>query len=265
MNIFLHEVKTYRKSTIIWTVSLILVVGFFMALYPAIANDADQFKKLLEGYPPAVRKAVGVSIDSITSLLGFYSYVFMYIVLCGSIQAMNLGISIIAKEVQEKTADFLFTKPVTRTTIMTAKLLAAFCSLLITNVFYSVAASIIATKVSKEAVDMKVFLLITITAFFVELMFMALGVIVSVIARKIKAVLPLSLSIVFGFFILNMFGSVIGEKAIRYFTPFKYYDTAYIIKHSAYEAIFIIIEVLFIIAAITASYRIYTKKDIHAV
>src|SRR5881392_3004815 len=118
MNIFLHEVKIYRKSTIIWTVSLILVVGFFMALYPAIANDAEQFNKLLEGYPPAVRKAVGVSIDSITSLLGFYSYVFMYIVLCGSIQAMNLGISIISKEVQEKTADFLFTKPVTRTAIM---------------------------------------------------------------------------------------------------------------------------------------------------
>jgi ABC-2 type transport system permease protein len=265
MNIFLHEVKAYRKSTIIWTVSLIVVVGFFMSLYPAIAHDADQFKKLLEGYPEAVRKAVGVSIDSITSLLGFYSYVFIYIVLCGSIQAMNLGLSIFSKEVQEKTADFLFTKPVTRTAIMTAKLLAAVCSLILTNVVYIVAASIIALSVSKEPIDMKVLLLISMSAFFVELMFMAFGVVVAVIARRIKTVLPLSLSIVFGFFILNMFGSIIGEKAIRYLTPFKYYDTAYIIKHAAYEPSFIIIEVIFIIVAIVSSYFIYAKKDIHAV
>src|SRR6476646_2769568 len=119
MNIFLHELRTYRKSTIIWTASLILVVGFFMSLYPAIAHDANQFKTLLEGYPPAVIKAVGVSLDSITSLLGFYSYVFTYIVLCGSSQAMNLGLSLSSQEVREKAADFLFTRPVKRTAIMT--------------------------------------------------------------------------------------------------------------------------------------------------
>lgn len=265
MNMFLHELKTYRKSTLIWTVSVILLVGFFMSLFPAISHDADQFKKLLEGYPSAVRKAIGVSIGSITSLLGFYSYCFLYVVLCGSIQAMNLGIGIIAKEVQDKTADFLFTKPVTRTTVMTAKLLAALSSLLITNVIYLVAAGLISYNVSNKSLDIKNFLLISLTAFYIEIMFMALGVIIAVIARKIKSVLPLSLSIVFGFFILSMFGSVIGEKTVRYLTPFQYYETSYILKHGHYENAFIIIEVIFVILAIAASYLIYTKKDIHAV
>jgi ABC-2 type transport system permease protein len=262
---FLHELKAYRKSTMIWTAAVILLVGFFMSLFPAISHDADQFKKLLEGYPPAVRKAIGVSIGSITSLLGFYSYCFLYVVLCGSIQAMNLGIGIIAKEVQDKTADFLFTKPVTRTTVMTAKLLAAFSSLFITNVIYLVAAGLISYNVSNGLFDIKNFLLISLTAFYVEIMFFSLGVIVAVIARKIKSVLPLSLSIVFGFFILSMFGSVIGEKSVRYLTPFQYYDTSYILKHGHYEGAFIIIEVIFVILVIAASYLIYTKKDIHAV
>lgn len=265
MNMFLHELKAYRKSTMIWTVAVILLVGFFMSLFPAISHDADQFKKLLEGYPPAVRKAIGVSIGSITSLLGFYSYCFLYVVLCGSIQAMNLGIGIIAKEVQDKTADFLFTKPVTRVTVMTAKLLAAFGSILITNLIYILAAGLISHAVSNGSFDSKNFLLISLTAFYVEIMFMALGVIVAVIARKIKSVLPLSLSIVFGFFILSMFGSVIGEKTVRYLTPFQYYDTSYILKHGHYESVFIIIEVIFVILAIAISYLIYTKKDIHAV
>jgi ABC-2 type transport system permease protein len=265
MNMFLHELKAYRKSTFIWTLSLVLVVIFFLSIFPGFTKDVTDFKKLLEGYPEGVRKALGISIDTISSLLGFYSYVFGYIVLCGSIQAMNLGTSIVSKEVREKTADFLLTKPVTRTQIMTAKLLAAVTSLVFTNIIYVVAASIMASAVSKESFDMKIFILISLTAFFVELMFMALGVFVPVIVPKIKSVLPLSLSIVFGFFIINMFGSVIGEKTLRYITPFKYYDSAYIMKNSAYEASFVIIELVFIIGVTFASYIIYLKKDIHAV
>jgi ABC-2 type transport system permease protein len=70
---------------------------------------------------------------------------------------------------------------------------------------------------------------------------------------------------VFAFFITSMFESVIGEKAIRYITPFKYYDSAYIIKHSSYEASFLLLEAAFILIAISSSYVIYVKKDIHAV
>jgi ABC-2 type transport system permease protein len=265
MNIFLHELKANRKSTIIWTLSLVVVVIFFMTLFPSITKDAAGFKKVLENYPEGVRKALGVSIDSITSLLGFYSYVFTYVVLCGAIQAMNLGTSILSKEVREKTADFLLTKPVTRKQIVTAKLLAAFVSLVLTNIVFVIGSIITVKAVSDKSFDMKTFLLISLTAFYVECMFLALGILISVIVPKIKSVLPISLGTVFGFFILNMVGSVIGEKAIRYLTPFKYYDYAYIIKHNSYETAYIMIELLFIAAAIAASYIIYSKKDIHAV
>lgn len=265
MNMFVHELKAYRKSTLIWTVSMVLMVIFFLSLFPAIANDAAQFKKLLESYPAGIRKAFGISIDSVTSLLGFYSYVFGYVVLCGAIQAMNLGTSILSKEVREKTADFLLTKPVTRSQVLTAKLLASFVSLLITNVIYLAAASMMASFVSEQTVAWEVFILISITAFLVELMFLILGILVSAFVSRIKTVLPLSLSVVFGFFILNMFSSVIGDKALRYMTPFKYYDTAYIISHSRYEPRFILVETAFILAAVAASYAIYVKKDIHSV
>ncbi|OIK16022.1 ABC transporter permease [Bacillus sp. MUM 116] len=265
MNIFLHELKAYRKSTMIWTLSLSALIVFFLSMFPGLTQDADQFKKLLENYPETVRKALGVSIDSITSLLGFYSYGFTNVVLCGSIQAMNLGTSILSKEVREKTADFLLTKPVTRKQIVTAKLLAVIISLVMTNVIYMVIAFIAASAVSEKSFDFNTFLLISLSALLIELMFVALGVLISVSVPKIKSVLPISLGTVFGFYILNMLGSVIGEKSIRYLTPFKYYEASYIIKHSSYDAAFIIIEIVFILAAIAVSYVIYSKKDIHAV
>ena len=82
---------------------------------------------------------------------------------------------------------------------------------------------------------------------------------------KIKSVLPISLGTVFAFFIIGMLASTTGDDAMRYITPFKYFDTSYIIKNSSYEASFIIIEIVFIIVAITASYFVYCKKDVHAV
>lgn len=263
MNIFLHELKAYRKSTIIWTCSLTTLVILFLSMYPAIAKDAEDFQKILDNYPAAVIKALGFS--NFFSLLGFYSATLTYVLLSGSIQAMNLGTSIISKEVRDKTADFLLTKPVSRSQIMTAKLLAVLTSLVITNVIYIAAASLMASTIQAEPINYILFFMLSITVFFVQLMFMSLGVIVSVLVPKIKSVLPISMGTVFSFFIISMLSSSIGDTTTRFITPFKYFDLMYIINNSAYEAPYIIIEILFIVTTITASYIIYSKKDIHAV
>lgn len=264
MNIFIHELKAYRKSTIIWSVSLVAIAVIMLSMFPAINKDAEGFKKLLGAYPPAFTKAMGLSIDSITSFLGFYSSLtLLYVLLCGAIQAMNLGTSILSKEIREKTADFLLTKPVKRITIITAKVLAAVVSLIYSNIIYIICASIMAEIIKNTSFDYKIFFMLSLTLFFVQLMFLSLGIIVSVIVPKIKSVLTVSLSTVFGFFIIGMFSSVIGVDKTRYITPFKYYDSAYIIKNSIYESKFIIIEIIFIIVTLAVSYFIYSKKDIH--
>ena len=122
MNIFLHELKAYRKSTIIWACSMSVVAVLFLVMYIGVSKDAEGFKAALQGYPEPIRKALGLSLEIATTMLGFYSFMFGYIILCGAIQAMNLGTSIVSKEVRDKTADFLMTKPVSRKQILTAKL-----------------------------------------------------------------------------------------------------------------------------------------------
>jgi ABC-2 type transport system permease protein len=266
MNMFLHELRACRKSMIVWTITLIAIGAFYLSLFPAIYSHKDEFIAAVKGYG-VYGKMIGFQIDYVTSFLGFYSFTFVYVLLCGAIQAMNLGTAIVSKEIREKTADFLLTKPVTRFNIITAKILAVLTSLIITNVIYLVAMSFVAPIVSKnsEAYSYKAFFLISFTLFFVQLMFMAIGIFISVIAKKIKSVLTVSLSVVFGFFIISMFGSVIGDNAVRYITPFKYFDSIYIINHKAYESSYVITGIVVMIIAIVASYYIYIKKDIHAV
>jgi ABC-2 type transport system permease protein len=265
MNIFFHELKAYRKSTFIWSVSLVLIIVLFMSFYPAFAKDAEDFKKIMEGYPEAIRNAIGFNLGNFFTILGFYCFPLSFITLCGAIQGMNLGTSIVSKEVREKTADFLLTKPVTRTTVLTAKLMAAFASIVITNIVYLAVTIFIAFQVKTDDFSLKILIMLSLTMFFIQLIFLALGIVISVIVPKIKSVLTVSLATVFAFYFLGMFSSTTGEEAKRYISPFKYFDTAYIIKHASYEASFLIVGAVIIILAITASYFVYVKKDIHAV
>jgi len=265
MNIFFHELKAYRKSTIIWSVSLVMIIVLFMSFYPSFARDADEFKKIMEGYPEAIRNALGFNLGNFFTILGFYCFPLSFITLCGAIQAMNLGTSIVSKEVREKTADFLLTKPVTRTTVLTSKLLAAVISIVITNIVYIAAASMMAFQVKTDDFSFKVFVMLSLTMFFIQLIFLAVGIIISVIVPRIKSVLTVSLATVFAFYFIGMLSSASGEDAKRYLSPFKYFDTAYIIKHSGFETSFLIAGAVVMILAIAASYFVYTKKDIHAV
>ncbi|MEH7349189.1 ABC transporter permease subunit [Gottfriedia acidiceleris] len=265
MNIFLHELKAYRKSTFIWTASLMAIVVFFLSLFPAIAKDYAEFSKVLEGYPAGVRKALGLEIESFGNILGFYSYVFIYISLCGAIQAMILGTSIISKEVREKTADFLLTKPVTRTKVMTSKIFAGIVSLAITNIFYLVATIIMAEYVKTADYSSKSIILLSVSLFITQILFFGIGILISVVFPKIKAVLSISLAIVFGFFVVGMVVATDESNAKRFLSPFKYFEPKYIIAHSKFESQFLTLSIGIIIVSIIASYVIYKKRDVHAV
>jgi len=261
----MHEMRANRKSTIIWSISLILLTILFMSMYTAFSKDAEEFINVMSNYPEPVRRAFGINLDDFFSILGFYSYPLSIITLCGAIQAMNLGTGIVSKEVREKTADFLLTKPVTRTAILTAKVLAAFFSLVITFVLFFAAAVLMANAVKTDDFSLKIFFLLSLTVLLVQLIFMAIGIMVSVIARKLKSVLAVSLPIVFAFYFVGMFFDTTEEEAKRYISPFKYFDTAYIMKHAGLEAPFLLAGAMIVILAIAASYFVYSKKDIHAV
>lgn len=264
MNIFLHELKAYRKSTIIWSLSMYVLAIMYILIFKGLGEDIEAFRVFISNMPEAAKKLLSVYEDMISTLEGFYSIVLPFVVLCGAIQAMNIGISIVSKEVRDKTADFLMTKPVSRERVLTFKILAAFSLLVVTNIIYLVL-TVLSTSAIVADYNLKLFLILSLTLFFVQLIFMALGIIVSVMSGKIKSVISISLSTVFGLYIVGSLGSIIGEDKVRYISPFRYFDTAYILRNAEYEASYVIVGCIFVIAAIVGSYLVYKKKDIHAV
>lgn len=266
MNVFRYELKSLRKSTMIWTLSIIALAALYLSMYQSIAKDAEDFKDLLSGYPASIRAILGINLEYITTLLGFYAFIFSFIIICGAIQAMILGVSILSKESRERTADFLLVKPVSRSSIVSAKLFAAFTSIAITNILFISSTVLMANMAKTENFDIKLFLMINLTMFFVQVIFVAIGMVVSVFFKKIKNVLPISLSFVFGFYFVGAFlVTDNSDKVERIFSPFKYFDIFYIINNAKYEAFYMVIGAAIVVVSIAISYLIYNKKDIHAV
>lgn len=266
MNMYLHELKSMRKSAIIWTCALIELAALYISIYHEMANDAEDFKELLSGYPATVRSMLGIDINYITSFLGFYSMIFSFITLCGAIQAMNLGVPILSKESRERTADFLLVKPVSRSAIVSAKLLAALTVMLATDIVFYAALYLMVNAVEIVNYSVKLFFMVNLTLLFVQLIFLSIGMVISVFFKKIKNVLLISLGTVFGFYIVGALIATDKNNDIeRFLSPFKYFDSTYIIKNSEYEVPYLIAGAAVIIVAIIVSYIIYTKKDINAV
>lgn len=264
MNIYRYELKSLWKSTLIWICCLLGLAALFLSIYPSMAEDAEGFRKIISNYPESVRAMLGINLDYITSILGFYSMIFSFIVLAGAIQAMNLGLSMLTKETRERTSDFLLVKPITRSTIVTAKLCAALTLILVTNIAFCSVSALIANSVKIDDFDGKRFLLINLTLFFLQLIFLAFGMMISVFFGKLKAVLPVSLGLVIGIYLVGALFTVDKEDAVRFLSPFRYFDITYIIDHATYEGIFVVTGAAIVVVSIITGYLVYIRKDIHA-
>lgn len=263
MNIYWHELRTHKQSLIIWALSLSLISLLFIAVYPAYSKDVDAIKQVFNSYPPALIKAFSINLDIFFSFLGFYSYILTYIVLAGAIQSLNLGISTIAKENSDKTVDFLLAKPISRNKVISQKLLASLTILAITNIVFLVS-TFIGAELVTNTLNTKTFIVLGTSLFLVQLIFLALGMVISVSVKKVKTIVAISLPIVFGFYIIGALESIFNTKILQYFVPLKYFDPSYAIANRSFEPKYLVITAILVIVGVSVSYIIFNKKDISA-
>ena len=265
-NIFLHELRIRRKSVLVWSLATAALIGFFFSIFPSFAEQAELTQELLKKFPPELLAAFGMNQLDMAAITGFFAFLFIFVQLCLAIQAGNYGFGLISIEENERTADFLLTRPVSRAQVLTSKLLAAFASLTITNlVIWAVSFAAIEAFRGERSYDTGVILLLLASIAIFQLLFLAIGVLVSVLVKRIRSVTPYSLGLGFGMYTLSAFSGVFGDIKLEYITPFKHFDTAYIIQNRAFNTPFLLADVAIIGMCIALTYVLYIRRDIHAV
>ncbi|NIM93539.1 MAG: ABC transporter permease subunit [Anaerolineales bacterium] len=264
MNIYLHEFKMSLRSVITWSIALIVMIFFFTSIYSGFAEEAEILNQTLEKFPREFLMAFGMDGMDMSTVLGFFALIFLFCQLCVSIQAANYGFSLVSVEEREMTADFLLPKPVGRTKIMSSKLLSAITGLAITNLVVWIS-SFVFINIYRDGrpyeVETLALLLLTVTFF--QLFFLTVSLLISMLPKKIRSVTPFSMAMVFGLYILNAFGGMIGDDKLSYITPFRHFNPNYIIRNGSYEMPLALISVSLIVVSLVGSYLLYTRRDIH--
>jgi ABC-2 type transport system permease protein len=263
MNIYMHEFKSNLKSVIIWSVAIAFLIFVFMAMFTSFAVDAELMAEMMDQFPEELLMAFGMTDLDMSTILGFYALAFGICQLCLAIQAANYGFSLVSVEEREMTADFLLAKPIGRTKILTTKLLSAISGLMVTNIVVWIS-SFIFINIYKggQEYDSKALLLLFVSIVFLQLVFLSLGILISLLVKRVRNVTPFSMGLAFGMYILNAFGGMLGDDKLEIITPFKHFDPNYIIKNAAYDFPIVMISFTFIIVSIAGSYLLYTRRNI---
>jgi len=72
------------------------------------------------------------------------------------------------------------------------------------------------------------------------------------------------MALVFGLYVLNAFGGMIGEDKLEILSLFKHFEPNYILKHGAFDLPLEWISVAAIVISIVGSYVLYSKRNIRS-
>ena len=262
MNIYKHEFKTGLRPALIWSASITVLLFVFMSISTIFSSNAALLSEMLSNFPEELLIAFGMNNMDFGSVLGFFGLMFLFCQICLAIQAANYGFGLVSIEENEFTADFLLAKPVSRPQIMTAKLLAALTNLTITNaVVWACSFATLAIFNSDRTYELKPLLILLAGILPFQLVFLSVGLVISLLVRRVRNVVPFSMGLVFGLYILNVFGDMIGEKSLEVISPFQHFDSNYILANSAYPAL-VWISAAAIALSLAGSYFLYARRNI---
>jgi ABC-2 type transport system permease protein len=261
---FKRELKLNFKSFLIWT---LILLGMFLAVflvYPYImtSENVDMLNEMMKVFPPEVLKAFNMDISEIDTAFGWLKTEgFIFVLLISGIFSGILGSNIVLKEESDKTIEYLHNLPITRTKIVTNKVLCALTyiisMILVLGIFNYIGLSL------SGDFNQKQYILLSISPLFSALVTFSLCLFISTFTHKTKKTMGISLGIVFASYFLQIL-SELSDKVefLKYISTFTLADTRNIISNNTINPLCIIISILLTIFLIILSIYKYNKKEL---
>ena len=263
MNIFSRELRANLRSFLVWGFIVVLFVVLGVSKFSAYYHNPDMLA-MLDQLPPAVLSLLNVEAFNLTTVSGFFGLMFSYYALLLGVAAAMWGSDIISKEQRDKTIEFSLTLPVTRRRLVTAKALAAlvncFALLLITWVVSLASAA----AYQPDAAFFKFLALSMLALFFIQLIFLAIGVLLGCAMKRYRMASAAALFVLLGTYFLSVVVTLDKNlDFLKYLSPFKYFDAATLLHQSRFDLIFVGLSLAIILASMAAAYRVYDRRDLY--
>ena len=261
---FKRELKLNFKSFLIWT---LILIGLFLVVYlvyPYImtGENVEMLNEMMKVFPPEILKAFNMDISEIDTAYGWLKTEgFVFVLLITGIFSGILGSNIVLKEENDKTIEYLHNLPITRTKIVSSKILCALTyiisMILILGIFNYIGLSISGTFNRKQ------YLLLAISPLFPSLITFSICLFISTFTHKTKKTMGISLGIVFASYFLQILAELSDKvEVLKYISTFTLADTRNIISNNTINPICIIVSLILTTILILLSIYKYNKKEL---
>lgn len=261
MTLVKHELRQGRVSFWIWTASIGFLLAVCVFLFPEMKGQMDGVDELFASMG-SFTQAFGMDRLSFGTFIGFYAVECGNVLgLGGAFYAALCAAGMLSKEEKERTSEFLLTHPVSRTRVVTEKLIAVAVQITAMNLMIY-ALSLGSTAAIGEEVPWKELCLLHLAHYLLQLELAGICFGISAFLRKGSAGIGLGIAAMMYF--LNLIANIADAvEFLKYITPFGYCEGADIVSNGSLNGAMVAIGAAAGIGGVIAAYGKYTKKDIH--
>lgn len=263
MNIFFRELKANRKVLIIWCAVMVVLVLSGMTKYTAYSSGGAS-NQVIKDLPQSVKALLGMGSLDVTTMSGFFAFLFLYIAVAVAIHAAILGSGILAKEERDKTTEFLIVKPVSRSSIITPKLLAALVNIVILNIVTLLTSIGMVAAYNKGKDITGEIVVLFLSMLIIQLIFLSLGALLSAFMKNPKSAGSIASSIVIGAYIINAITSFNDHlNVLNVLSPFKYFSTDRIIAGDGLNPGIVALSIILVTVFTASTHFFYKKRNLN--
>ncbi|MGN1015706.1 MAG: ABC transporter permease subunit [Faecousia sp.] len=260
MTILRHELRQGWKALAIWTGCIGFFVVICVLMYPQMEQQMADVTAMFASMG-SFTAAFGMDRLNFGTLTGFYAVECGNILgIGGALYAAMTGAGMLSKEEQTGTAEFLLTHPVTRSAVVTGKMIALMAQIVILNVLvYAMAVASIAAI--GDSIPWKELTLLHLAYLLVQVELGGICFGLSAFFRQ--GSLGAGMGLAIGMYFVNILANI-SDKAefLKYITPYGYAEGADILAEGKLNAVYVLIGMALCAAGILAAFWQYCRKDI---
>ena len=254
-----NESRRLQRGSVILTGALALTTAFFLAVFPAIREEAELIQEV---YPEYMITLLGFEeLHTIEGFAAGYVYPFVWIVF-GGVYFAYVGGGMIAGDVRSRKMDLTLSNPVSRESVLAQKVAALWVPTvtLNTGVALVVFLGAIALGETFDPIGLAMVHLLSVPYL---LVCAGIGLVLSVWIDRVGTAQVTALGLVFMLWLVDGISQMESEfEWIGYGTPSRYYDPTEILVHGEYALLDASLLLVGFLALFGVATIVFTRRDI---
>lgn len=262
MTLYLHEMKMNRKSLLIWTGCVGLMCFGCILLYGSLEESVSEMAEMFSDLG-AMSVALGLDKMSLATMRGYYATeIAMMHNLGGAMFAAILGTTLLSKEENGHTSEFLNTFPVNRGSIVGQKALALLSNIIVLNVV-CLGLYMAAFWLMREEMDVSELILFQSVSAWMQIEVGAVCFLLSAFTKRNSMGAGLGIALLL--FAADMMCRIIPAiESLKYITPFYYANAADLFTAGKANGVMLAIGAAVAGISFAGAWAWYRRKDLAA-